>query len=77
MFSALSKTDAALLALGCVLILVPVYALTPVALTNASAFAISNVATASVADGKDLTMHAVENRVVGERLPPREHHALN
>ena len=46
--SALSKTDAALLALGCVLILVPVYALTPVALTNASAFAISNVATAKI-----------------------------
>lgn len=77
MFSALSKTDAALLALGCFMILVPVYALTPVALTNASAFANSNVGTASVSDGKNLAMHAMEKRIAGERLPPRERHALN
>lgn len=46
MFSVLSKTDIALLALGCFMILAPIYALTPLALTNASAFATSHVAAA-------------------------------
>lgn len=41
MFSVISKTDVALLGLGCLMILVPAYALAPITtLTNASSFAI-------------------------------------